>query len=434
MRAFSCLIFCLLCCLTLSAQGAYSVKESLFLPLGAEGAGAKVYLKLPLETGKQVVTEIDFSAVPDARPLAGGTREYRWDVTATSPDSLAFTYRVRTVPVPVWNSDSLRQGRHSITWPAGPAPADPYVLPPLVRADVERTEFSSLDPADTTAADVDRIIRRLDRRVKTVNSLEDFDYSQPLLKDVFDRRTTPRRKHLLLSLALQYLTIPHRVVSGKVLSYGEVRENELWVEVPVNGNYRRVYYGDGIDRSAWGAPDDPDQFLACSYDWRDFTLEVIPAAGEPPVATTFAGTVSNVVVDLWIAKDKALERSRYAEAVRLLDSALLYLPESEVIIAEIGLVYTRAGRPEDGIRFLQQAMKLAESPAERSVTLLQFARYYSLQKDAEKAYRAIVGAEKLAPIDVYSLIYNDPSFAYLVRQGRVRDMIYRYRRTTGSGQ
>ncbi|PHK97098.1 hypothetical protein CGL56_17620 [Neolewinella marina] len=405
----------------LPGQAVYSVRETLLLPDGVTLEGAAVYARLPLSGSGQVVSHVLFSS----SPADGSGNSYRWDLDRLpQTDSLRFSYRVSLAPTPAWNRDSLDQHpRPAFTWPD--TDDGPYVLPPLVREDVGKTEFSTLTPGDTSLADVDRLIRRLDRRVRTVRSAEGFDYSQPLLEDLFRRRTTARRKHLLLSLGLQHLELPHRVVAGKVLSYGEVRENELWVEIPVNGRWYRVYYGDGIDRREWGEPAEPDRFLACSYDWRDFTLEVVNAPGMPPVPTTLSGEYSNVVVDFWVAKDEALARQRYAQALVYLDSVLTYLPRSVVAISEVGLVYTQAGRPDDGLPFLQQALRLAATPADQSLAMVQMAKYFSLQRQAEESLQALARAYRLTPVDL-SVIYTDPRFQYLARQGNLEQRLSAY--------
>ncbi len=415
MRLICLLLFC--CCLAGPAftQSIYNVRETLLVPGGVPASGGTIYARLPLTTGGQVVSEVLFSAAAEGSATEG----YRWSIRQlTEGDSLRFSYRVKVNPVPAWEADSVLSGPDpDIAWlPVTDAiDAGPYILPPLVRADVEKTELRTLTPADTTVEAIDRLIRRMGRRVKNVRSTDNFDFAQPLLQDLYQRQTTPQRKHLLLSLALQYLDVPHRVVAGKVLSYGEVRENELWVEIPVGDRWRRVYYGDGIDRSDWGTPDEPDQFLACAYDWRALTLEVVSPPGNPPIPTTLTGRYTNLIVDFWVAKDQALGRKRYAQAVSYLDSVLNYLPRSVVAISELGLVYTEAGRAEEGLKYLQQAIQLAATPADQSTAQLQLGKYYSMQRQAEESLQAVARAYIYSPLDL-SVIYTDSRFQYLAQQ------------------
>ncbi len=407
-------------------QGVFNVRETLVIPDGVPATGGTVYARLPLNTGGQRVMNEVFSVMPEGASEDG----FRWSMDQLrTGDSLRFSYRVRTAPIPAWNGDSLlaRPGL-AIAWlpVVDSVDAGPYILPPLLRADAERTDLRTLNPDDTTVADIDRLIRRMDRRVRIVRDLDRFDYEQPLLQDLYQRQTTPQRKHLLLSLALQYLDVPHRVVAGKILSYGEVRENELWVEIPVGDRWRRVYYGDGVDRSYWEAPNEPDQFLSCAYDWRALTLEVVSPPGSPPIATVLTGRYDNIIIEFWVKKDQALSRKRYAQAVGYLDSMLTYLPGSVVAIAEIGLVYTEAGRAEEGLKYLQRALQLATTPFDRGTALLQFAKYYSLQQQVDASVQALVQAYILTSLDL-SVVYTDHRFKYLAEQrnidNRIRDEI-----------
>ncbi|THH36547.1 tetratricopeptide repeat protein [Neolewinella litorea] len=428
MRIVVVLLLTLFFAASLPGQSVYSVRETLYLPDGVPVTEATLYARLPRNNDRQTVSQVVLSQPPAARPGRGEQGAYRWNLNRlTEADSLHFSYRVQVDPVPAWDGDSLLQGpAKSFAWPADRSD-EPYIIPPLNREDARQTELSTLNASDTTVADVDRLVRRLGRRVKTVRSTDEFDYGQPLLADLYRRRTTPRRKHLLLSLALQYLDVPHRVVSGKVLSYGEVRENEVWVEIPVDGKWYRVYYGDGVDRSEWGAPTDPDLFLACTFDWRDYTLEVVSAVDGPPVPTTLSGEYSNVVLDFWIAKDEALARKRYSQALVHLDSVLTYLPRSVVAVSEVGLVYAQAGRPQDGIEYLQRAMGMAVTPADKSLALVQMAKYYSLQERAEESLQALARAYRITPIDL-SVIYTDPRFQFLARQGNLEARLSAYLR------
>ena len=420
------LTLCFLCPISDGVtQQVYTVTETLLVPDGAQTEGAMCYAKLPREADGQEVSNIMIS-VP---PQRGEGEDLSWTMDALAvSDSLRISYRVKVAPIAFWYLDSLetRQERN-YTWPdlAPGEVVSPYVLPPLVREDVNKTELRNLNPADTSLADLDRLIRRLGRRVKLVRSEDNFDYTQPLLEDLYRRLTTPRRKHLLLSLSLQYLGVPHRVVAGKVLSYGEVRENELWVEIPVGGRYYRVYYGDGVDRSEWMPPEEADQFLACSFDWRDYTFEVISAPGAPTVATTLVSGYQNVVMELWEKKDEALARKRYAQAVAYLDSVLVYMPRSVIAVSEIGLVYAQAGRPEDGLKYIEGARNMAATLQDKSMVELQLAKYYSLLRQPEESLRALARAYRYAPLDL-SVIYSDPRFDFLSKQRNLEQRLSTY--------
>ncbi|MBB4080513.1 tetratricopeptide (TPR) repeat protein [Lewinella aquimaris] len=410
-----------------ACQSVYNVRETLYLPERA--AAGVIYTKLPLDVEGQSVSQLRFSE----QPAGGQENAYRWEVDPIRPrDSLHLSYRVRVTSTPAWDPDNSAMTDGAINWPPleEGTVALQYALPPLVREDIDKTEFGTLEPGDTTVEAVNRLIRRLGRRVKTVRNPEAFDYDRPLLEDVYRRSTTARRKHLLLSLALQYLDLPHRVVAGKVLSYGEVRENELWVEIPVGGRWFRVYYGDGVDRSEWGPPLEADQFLACSFDWRDYTLEVVSAPGEPFIETTLWGEYSNVVLDFWTAKDEALGRKQYARAVTYLDSILQYSPQSVVTIAEIGLVYTQAGRPEEGLPYLQRAFQLSSTSEDRSTAMLQMAKYFSLQDQTEEALKALAQAYRPSPIDL-SVIFSDVRFQNLARLDRLEQRLTAYLQSAG---
>ncbi len=404
-------------------QAVYNVRETLIMPDGVPATGGTIYARLPLNTGGQEVSQDSFSVSPQGSLEEG----FQWSMDQLrTGDSLRFSYRVRIAPILDWNGDSLlAQPGLSIAWlpTADAVDAGPYILPPLVRADTEKTDLRTLSPADTTVEEIDRLIRRMGRRIKIVRSLDRFDYGQPLLQDLYQRQTTPPRKHLLLSLALQYLDVPHRVVAGKVLSYGEVRENELWIEIPVGDRWWRVYYGDGTDRSEWGAPDEPDRFLTCAYDWRALTLEVVSSPGSPPIPSVLTGRYDNLIVEFWVKKDQALSRKRYAQAVGYLDSMLTYLPGSVIAISEIGLVYTEAGRAEEGLKYLQEGLRLAANPLDRGTALFQFAKYYSLQRQPDAAVQALARAYTLASFDL-SVIYTDPRFQYLSKQPNIDSWIW----------
>ncbi|PPK85057.1 hypothetical protein CLV84_1947 [Neolewinella xylanilytica] len=418
----------------LTAQNLLSIEETLKFESAISREGAMIYLKLPLEGDGQVVRQLDFSTEPDVSPTGAGVREYAWNAGELGAgDSLGISFRVSSAGIPPWTEariDSL-EGQ-SFAWPplSEEAVTEPYVLPPLIREDIGKTEFKSLDAADTTLQDIDRLIRRLDRRIRSVRDPENFDQAQPLLEDVFRRRTTARRKPLLLSLALQYLDVPHRIVAGKVVSYGEVRENEVWVEIPVAGEWLRIYYGDGVDRSEWGLPIEPDQFLACSYDWRDLTLEIVSAPGALPVPSTLSTTAQNLVVSFWDRKNDALLNRQYARAAALMDSVLAYLPESVAATTEKGLVIAQAGRLNEALPFMQSGLEMAKTAGDQSFALVQVAKFYSLQRMGEEAIEALVRAQQLSPFD-FSVVYNDPRFQYLARQP---SLMQRLQRALRNGQ
>ncbi|MGB3800848.1 MAG: tetratricopeptide repeat protein [Lewinella sp.] len=404
------------------------IEEKLKFGPRVSRSGAMIFLKLPLPENGQRIGRTSFSAPPTTSPPPGETREYTWRGDEIGDnDSLEVTYLVTTVAKPAWTKtvvDSLRG--QSIAWPPVPAgeTVEPYILPPLVREDIGRTEFSTLDRADTSVQDIDRLIRRLDRRVSTVRDPENFDESQPLLEDVYRRRTTAIRKHLLLSLALQYLEVPHRVVAGKILSYGEVLENQIWVDIPVAGNWYRVYYGDGVDRSDWLPPDTPDLFLACSYDWRDLTLEVISAPGAPPIPSILFTSAENLLFYFWDRKNTALEKGEYAKAAAMIDSLLQYTPNSVTAITEKGLILTQAGRPQDGLPYFQIGMRKAETPADQSFGMVQLAKFFSLQQNGEEAVKALVRAYQVDPW-AQSILYEDPRFNWLTQQRSLMNQLNR---------
>ncbi len=387
-----------------------------------------IFFKMPLEEDGQIVSQQRFSATPTTTSAEGGKQGYAWRADEIGDgDTLKVSYRVRPAFIPPWTESAMDTlARPFFAWPeiAEGEEVAPYLLPPLVREDIAKTEFNTLDPADTTIRDIDRLIGRLDSRIVTVRDVEKFDYTQPLLEDVFHRRTTPRRKHLLLSLALQYLDIPHRVVAGKVISYGEVLENELWVELPVAGRWYRVYYGDGVDRREWMPRENPDIFLACSYDWRDLTLEIVSAAGAPPLPSLLFTDASNLLLKFWDLKNEALLARRYSRALSMMDSVLVFMPQSVTAVTEKGLVLAEAGRPADGLPFLQLGLQLADTPADQSFALVQLAKFHSLQGKGEEAVETLVRAQQIAPFN-FAVVYNDHRFRYLAQQPLLMQQLQR---------
>ncbi len=404
---------------SLTGQASFVVEEKLKFGPRVSRTGAMIFLKLPLEEPGQRTIDISFSTPPLNAPAPREPQEYTWrgDGIGTG-DTLQATYKIIAAPKPAWTDDLLDSLRgKSIGWPAL-APGEevePYILPPLVREDIGRTEFSTLNRADTSLADINRLIRRLDRRIVTVRDPENFDQAQPLLEDVYRRRTTATRKHLLLSLALQYIEVPHRVVAGKILSYGEVIENQIWVEVPVGGSWYRVFYGDGVDRSEWMPPETSDLFLACSYDWRDLTLEVLSAAGAPPIPSILFTSAESLLFYFWDRKNVALERGQFRRAEAMIDSLLMYTPNSVTAITEKGLILAQAGRPQDGIAYLQLGIRKAELPSEQSFALMQLARYFSLQHNGDDALQAVIRAWQIEPFD-RAVLLQDPRFKWLYQQ------------------
>ena len=407
--------------LSAQVQTVYAIEETLKLAERVPRQNAMVYLKLPLPTEGQKVSVLKYSGTPVSLPAESGPREYAWRADEVGDhDSLHVTYRILSSGIPPLTQEVIdSMGDQAFAWPPLPKGSvqEPYVLPPLIVEDLQKTEFSTIDRADTTLEDVSRLINRLDRRILTIRDLDNFDYARPLLEDVYRRRTTPRRKHLLLSLALQYLDIPHRLVSGKIASYGEVRENELWLEAALAGRWYRVYYGDGVDRSEWGEPLDPDAYLACSYDYRDMTLAVVNAAGTPPVPSILTTQAKNIIVDFWDRKNEALLAKNYAKAVTQLDSILRYLPDNIATLTEKGLVLAEAGRSEEGMPYLQHGIRTADNDLDRSLAMVQLAKLFALQRRGEEAVKALVRAYQISPVDL-SILYNDYRFRWFSRQSK----------------
>ena len=402
-------------------QTVYAIEETLKLAERVPRQNAMVYLKLPLQTGGQAVSLLRYSGTPVSLPAETGPREYAWRADEVGEsDSLHVTYRIKSSGIPPLTAEVVdSMGSQHFAWPPLPEGAvqEPYVLPPLIVEDLRKTEFSTIDRADTSLEDISRLINRLDRRILTVRDLDNFDFARPLLEDVYRRRTTPRRKHLLLSLALQYLDIPHRLVAGKIASYGEVRENELWLELALAGRWYRVYYGDGVDRSEWGEPLDPDAYLACSFDYRDMTLEVVNAPGTPPVPSILSTQAKNIIVDFWDRKNEALLAKSYAKAVSLLDSVLMYLPDNIAALTEKGLVLTEAGRSEEGMPYLQHGIRIADNDRDRSFAMVQLAKLYALQRRGEDTMKALVRAYQISPVDL-TVLY-DHRFRWFNRQTKL---------------
>ena len=406
----------------------YAVEETLKMAERVPRQNAMIYLKLPLRTEGQSVSLIEFSVPSTTQPAETGPREYAWRAGEVGEsDELKVSYRIKSSGIPPLTQEVIdSMGDRAFAWPPLPEGEvqEPYVLPPLIIEDLQRTEFNTIDRADTSLADIGRLISRLDRRILSVRDPEKFDYAQPFLEDVYRRRTTPRRKHMLLSLALQYLNIPHRLVAGKIASYGEVRENELWLELALAGRWYRVYYGDGVDRSEWGAPLDPDAYLACSYDYRDMTLEVVNAPGTPPVPSVLETQAKNIIVDFWDRKNEALLAKSYAKAATLLDSILMYLPENIAAVTEKGLVLAEAGRAEEGMPFLQYGMRLASNDRDRSFAMVQFAKLYALQRQGEEVVKALVRAYQVSPVD-FNVLYDDYRFRWFNRQPKLMRQLER---------
>ena len=413
MRPFLTLILTCFFLFPLAAQSVFAVEEILKLAERVSRADAMIYYKLPLDRDGVTVSHLKFSAPPAMAPAGEGKREYAWKADdLNGHDSLRIAYRATMNTVPVWDEEEIRSKGGGFAWPA--AATGPYALPPLDLENLVKTEFSTLEKGDTSLADIDRLINRLDKRIVTLEDAEALDPRQPLLEDVYRRRTTPRRKHLLLSLALQYLEIPHRLVAGKTVRYGEVYENELWLEIPVGGQFYRVYYGDGIDRSAWGDPIDPDLYLACSYDYRDYTLEVVNAPGKPPVPSLLFTNSKNLLIDFWDKKDEALGKKQYSRAVAYMDSLLVYMPGNAIGVTEKGLILTEAGRAEEGLKYLQYALKNATKAEDRSYALQQIAKYHILENRNGEAVNTLVRAYQVAPYNT-EMFYTDYRFNKMVR-------------------
>jgi tetratricopeptide (TPR) repeat protein len=268
--------------------------------------------------------------------------------------------------------------------------------------DLKKSALGDAAAKRDTVTTVNEILRRL-RRVKPVRDPERFNLEQPVLEDFYRRQTTPRRLHLLLSMALQYHDIPHRLVAGKILRFETVLENQLWLEVFAGGRWSRIHMVEEDNEYV----SDNEVYVSCSYDFRDFTFEVF-GSGQVDWDSRYRETL----LDFWDKKDTALVEKDYELAIGYLDSMLYYAPKMLVAVAEKGLVIIEAGRPVEGMKYLQFAINNAKTDADRATAYLQLGKYYSMTGNKQEAVKALTRAGRLANLSIQA-IYNDHRFKTL---------------------
>ena len=386
------------------AQVILDITETIYFTPGTPRTDYYVGLSTPLTSPRQAVDAITLSPAPTA--VLEDSSFFEWQTPTT--DSVHLTYRIVANPLPEWGStptrtDTLRDTAESAS----------YVLPPLPREEVGKTALGKAAREDATAT-VERLLKIL-RRTKVVRDPENFNLAQPLLEDFYRRQTTPRRKHELLSLGLQYHGIPHRLVSGKVLRFGMVLENQLWAEVQVAGRWNRIDLAEGDDYLR-----ENSVYLSCSYDYRNFSFTVLG-----PEVVDWRGEYQETLLKLWDAKDRALAQEDYPLALSYLDTVLQYAPDLLVAVAEKGLVIVQAGDTLAGMKYLQYALNMAKKVDDKATAYLQLAKYYALIDDTEQAMQALARSNTFAPITL-QVVYNDPRFAPLLEKTktlrRLRDL------------
>ncbi|WP_420459016.1 tetratricopeptide repeat protein [Neolewinella sp.] len=387
---------CLLPC-TASTQIILDVTQTIYFTPGTPRDGYYVGLSTPLASPRQGVTVITLSPAPTA--VLEDSSFFEWQTPAT--DSVHLTYRIVANPLPEWGSppavtDTLRELADPAT----------YVLPPLPRTEVGQTALGKAAREDVTAT-VERLLRVL-RRTKAVRDPENFNLEQPLLEDFFRGQTTPRRKHELLSLGLQYHGIAHRLVSGKVLRFGTVLENQLWAEVQVNHRWSRIDLAERDDYLR-----ENSVYLSCSYDYRNFSFTVVG-----PEVVDWRGEYQETLLKLWDAKDRALAKEDYPLALSYLDTVLQYAPKLLVAVAEKGLVVVQAGDTLTGMKYLQYVLNNAKQDDDKAMAYLQLAKYYALTEDTEQVLQALARSNTFAPLTL-QVVYNDLRFTPLLENARL---------------
>ena len=379
------------------AQLILDVTETIYFTPGTPRTDYYVGLSTPLASPRQAVDAITLSPAPTA--VLEDSSFFEWQ-TPTA-DSVHLTYRIVANPLPEWGStptipDTLRET----------ADAASYVLPPLAREEVGRTALGKAARENATFT-VERLLKVL-RRTKVVRDPENFNLAQPLLEDLFRRQTTPRRKHELLSLGLQYHGIPHRLVSGKVLRFGTVLENQLWAEVQVSNRWSRIDLAEQDDYLR-----ENSVYLSCSYDYRNFSFTVLG-----PEVVDWRGEYRETLLQLWDAKDRALAQEDYPLALSYLDTVLQYAPDLLVAVAEKGLVIVQAGDTLAGMKYLQYALNTAKKDDDKATAYLQLAKYYALIDDTEQAMQALAKSNTLVPFTL-QVVYNDLRFAPLLEDRKI---------------
>ena len=387
---------CLLSCIA-NAQIVLDVTETIYFTPGTPRTDYYVGLSTPLASPRQAVNAITLSPAPTA--VLEDSSFFEWQTPTT--DSVHLTYRIVATPLPEWGSppaatDTVRETDDLIS----------YVLPPLPRIEVGKTALGKAAREDARAT-VERLLKVL-RRTKVVRDPENFNLAQPLLEDFFRGQTTPRRKHELLSLGLQYHGIPHRLVSGKVLRFGTVLENQFWAEVQVAGRWSRIDLAERDDYLR-----ENSVYLSCSYDYRNFSFTVLG-----PEVVDWRGEYQETLLKLWGAKDRALAKEDYALALSYLDTVLQYAPNLLVAVAEKGLVIVQAGDTLTGMKYLQYALNNAKKDDDKATAYLQLAKYYVLIDDTEQAMQAIARSNTFAPITL-QVVYNDPRFTPLLKNAKL---------------
>ena len=379
------------------AQLILDVTETIYFTPGTARTDYYVGLSTPLASPRQAVDAITLSPAPTA--VLEDSSFFEWQTPTT--DSVHLTYRIVATPLPEWGStptttDTLREM----------ADAASYVLPPLPREEVGKTALGKAARENATAT-VERLLKVL-RRTKVVRDPENFNLAQPLLEDLFRRQTTPRRKHELLSLGLQYLGIPHRLVSGKVLRFGTVLENQLWAEVQVNNRWSRIDLAEHDDYLR-----ENSVYLSCSYDYRNFSFTVLG-----PEVVDWRGEYEETLLKLWAAKDRALAKEDYPLAISYLDTVLKYAPELLVAVAEKGLVIVQAGDTLTGMKYLQYVLNSAKEDDDKAMAYLQLAKYYALTEQTDQALQALAKSNSFAPFTL-QVVYNDLRFTPLLEDPKV---------------
>ncbi len=379
------------------AQLVLDVTETIYLTPGTPRSGYYVGLSTPLASLRQAVDAITLSPAPTA--VLEDSSFFEWQTPTT--DSVHLTYRIVTNPLPEWGSrptttDTIRET----------ADLASYVLPALPREEVGKTALGKAARENVTAT-VERLLKIL-RRTKVVRDADNFNLAQPLLEDLFRRQTTPRRKHELLSLGLQYHGIPHRLVSGKVLRFGTVLENQLWAEVQVNNRWSRIDLAERDDYLR-----ENSVYLSCSYDYRNFSFTVLG-----PEVVDWRGEYEETLLKLWDAKDRALAKEDYPLAISYLDTVLRYAPKLLVAVAEKGLVIVQAGDTLGGMKYLQYVLNNATQNDDKATAYLQLAKYYALTDDTDQALQALARSNTFVPITL-QVIYNDLRFARLLNNVKI---------------
>ena len=392
MPTYITLLFVLLSA-ALPGQEVIDITEVLEVSAVTEQDG-QVRLLLPLALPHQRILSLTTSAAGEEIQTVS-QRGYQWDLGRVRTDTVRVDYRILLTP------DSVD----------GPRQPGQYALPPrpprFAQSGLSRTVW---EPGDTLAT-INRITKRLARRVKATDRPERFDYGQSLLQDYHQRLSTTDRRHLLLSFALQEHGITHRLVAGKWLTDGLVFENQLWVEAYVQQQWVRLVLLPKSISNAITNEGATITYLVCTYDWRDATLSGRGATGQP-LAVPYASNFSNVLDYFWYQHGEAMEAGTYDRAISYMDSVLAYQPSDPAAVGEKGILYTQAGNPQEGLRYLQYGLASAESKADSATALVHFAKYYTLMGNLDRAYETIVRANELGTLPLE--VFYDPRLSALL--------------------